>query len=685
MILLDGYTIIREWTADDGAVHIYEAKNANKQTVQIRMPRHPDKSITDRWFEFYDQYQLTVTNFKYLPRVITTSILNQMPYTILESREGTSLHQVELLSVQHISQVMDALRHLHKKKMIHGAITAENIWLTNDGQAILYGSGESAVLHSSVHETEESDVMQLLSVIQSYSLLDQSFFKRIAAQKPLTLSALEEAMVDAEQHEKKQSKKAAGLIEKEEKKPVSAPDEAHKESKKTKKEPEEKSKPEQPTPPFQQPKKKSKPIIAAILSFFWSGVGQIYNGQIRKGLILIAGQMINAALMFVLIGFITYPLVWIWGIYDAYKTADRFNNNPDYEPKPKEKKSLIRTIVNGVVLLFALLFIVGLFSDDEKNVETVQQPEATESAASEIDSTVTETPVQEPASEITPVEEREEEPTIEEPAMEETKTAVSYSNEEIGEFMSNYIKTSVSAINEVDFSLVSHMLDPNGEAYQEQKEYIRYLDQKGITEENVWIEATDVSQINDEMYQVTTNEDYNIWYGDGSQKFKTFKNTYNLKVSQNGALRVHQLLSTEEISSEDVEVNAADSETTVYATDDQVRTFMEEYLYASVDAMNNNDFSLVSLLMDPAGEAYNESRDYIQYVTEKGITEELLHVSVEDITSSTSSSFVVSTYEEYNIYYGDGSNQYKTFNSEYLVIIKDGQLLLNKLIKVQEL
>lgn len=67
------------------------------------------------------------------------------------------------------------------------------------------------------------------------------------------------------------------------------------------------------------------PGIAAVLSFFWTGVGQIYNGQLMKGLILIVVQLINSALMFVLIGFITFPLVWIWGIYDAYQVADRMN------------------------------------------------------------------------------------------------------------------------------------------------------------------------------------------------------------------------------------------------------------------------------------------------------------------------------------------------------------------------
>lgn len=67
------------------------------------------------------------------------------------------------------------------------------------------------------------------------------------------------------------------------------------------------------------------PGIAAILSFFWTGVGQIYNGQIVKGIILILVQLVNSALMFILIGFITYPIVWIWGMYDAYKTAERMN------------------------------------------------------------------------------------------------------------------------------------------------------------------------------------------------------------------------------------------------------------------------------------------------------------------------------------------------------------------------
>ncbi|MCG3139059.1 MAG: hypothetical protein HJJLKODD_02937 [Phycisphaerae bacterium] len=68
------------------------------------------------------------------------------------------------------------------------------------------------------------------------------------------------------------------------------------------------------------------PGIAAVLSFFYTGLGQIYNGQIGKGLLLMALQFVSVMAMFVLVGFITTPLLWIYGIYDAYQTAERQNH-----------------------------------------------------------------------------------------------------------------------------------------------------------------------------------------------------------------------------------------------------------------------------------------------------------------------------------------------------------------------
>jgi TM2 domain-containing membrane protein YozV len=65
--------------------------------------------------------------------------------------------------------------------------------------------------------------------------------------------------------------------------------------------------------------------LAAVMSFFFAGLGQIYNGQIGKGVILIVIQVINFMLMFILIGLLTYPIVWIYGIWDAYTTAKKIN------------------------------------------------------------------------------------------------------------------------------------------------------------------------------------------------------------------------------------------------------------------------------------------------------------------------------------------------------------------------
>lgn len=69
--------------------------------------------------------------------------------------------------------------------------------------------------------------------------------------------------------------------------------------------------------------------IAAVLSFLFCGLGQIYNGQIGKGIVLIVIQMINIMLMFVIIGLLTYPIVWVFGIWDAYTTAKKINEGTE--------------------------------------------------------------------------------------------------------------------------------------------------------------------------------------------------------------------------------------------------------------------------------------------------------------------------------------------------------------------
>jgi len=69
------------------------------------------------------------------------------------------------------------------------------------------------------------------------------------------------------------------------------------------------------------------PGVAVVLSFFWCGLGQIYNGEIAKGLLFFIAEIFNVLLMLVVIGFVTWPLLWIWSMIDAYNTAERINRS----------------------------------------------------------------------------------------------------------------------------------------------------------------------------------------------------------------------------------------------------------------------------------------------------------------------------------------------------------------------
>lgn len=65
--------------------------------------------------------------------------------------------------------------------------------------------------------------------------------------------------------------------------------------------------------------------LALVLSFFYSGLGQFYNGEVGKGIAFFVVQLINVVLMAFVIGLFTYPLVWIIGMYDAYNSAKEIN------------------------------------------------------------------------------------------------------------------------------------------------------------------------------------------------------------------------------------------------------------------------------------------------------------------------------------------------------------------------
>jgi TM2 domain-containing membrane protein YozV len=68
--------------------------------------------------------------------------------------------------------------------------------------------------------------------------------------------------------------------------------------------------------------KPEKHGIPALVNLILPGVGQMMKGETLKGILILIGFLISAALTLLLIGFITTPIIYIIAIIDAY------NNNP---------------------------------------------------------------------------------------------------------------------------------------------------------------------------------------------------------------------------------------------------------------------------------------------------------------------------------------------------------------------
>lgn len=67
----------------------------------------------------------------------------------------------------------------------------------------------------------------------------------------------------------------------------------------------------------------SRPVAAAILSSLFMGFGQVYNGAIAKAVIFMIIYAVSIAMTFFMIGLFTTPILWVWGITDAYRSAKK--------------------------------------------------------------------------------------------------------------------------------------------------------------------------------------------------------------------------------------------------------------------------------------------------------------------------------------------------------------------------
>jgi TM2 domain-containing membrane protein YozV len=63
------------------------------------------------------------------------------------------------------------------------------------------------------------------------------------------------------------------------------------------------------------------PAVALVLSLFIPGAGQFYNGDNKRGALMLGGALISLMLAAVTIGVFTGVAIWIWSVVNAYNVA----------------------------------------------------------------------------------------------------------------------------------------------------------------------------------------------------------------------------------------------------------------------------------------------------------------------------------------------------------------------------
>ena len=65
----------------------------------------------------------------------------------------------------------------------------------------------------------------------------------------------------------------------------------------------------------------TRPSLVLLASFLVPGLGSIINGDVRKGVGILAGFVVSALLSVILLGIIGMFGFWLWGLIDAYDGA----------------------------------------------------------------------------------------------------------------------------------------------------------------------------------------------------------------------------------------------------------------------------------------------------------------------------------------------------------------------------
>lgn len=119
--------------------------------------------------------------------------------------------------------------------------------------------------------------------------------------------------------------------------------------------------------------------------------------------------------------------------------------------------------------------------------------------------------------------------------------------------------------------------------------------------------------------------------------------------------------------------------------DVHVGDFLKHHVSTSMDAVNQHDFSLVEDSFIKGSKYEKQAKEYIKYLKKKGITEQLKAFDIKDIQQQSDDLYVIETYEQFDIYYKDGSAKRKSFNSRYAVTLTEDGPKIKDLLESKQL
>ena len=150
---IEGYQVERKLAVtDDISTYIAQDCIGNQYFMRMINKKSLSQEVMFLWFQYYDMYKTCIANYKFLPRVISISTYKNTVYTLFSYERGEFLQDVNQLSSSQDGQLLDAVSHIHRKGLIHGNISPENIWIRENGKILLFGALEKYIFYPEKQE-----------------------------------------------------------------------------------------------------------------------------------------------------------------------------------------------------------------------------------------------------------------------------------------------------------------------------------------------------------------------------------------------------------------------------------------------------------------------------------------------------------------------------------------------------